>query len=162
MPLKENLVGRLTKHHRHLHDVFNILDVWSRSIIIQMWPEPPSFCTTDNYIAPWLILSYKSMEKVYTLRTVISSYIWLYYKIGVMLFFFALTLTIAHSLALILMRLWLRSSAYNAPIREPMEVPPMRSTGMPASQRARNTPTWEQPLDRRMEKQKIFMMILSD
>ena len=64
----------------------------------------------------------------------------------------ALTLTIAHSLALILMRLWLRSSAYSAPIRDPMEVPPMRSTGMPASQRALRIPTWEQPLSRRVEK----------
>ncbi|TNN70748.1 hypothetical protein EYF80_019031 [Liparis tanakae] len=60
--------------------------------------------------------------------------------------------TIAHSLALILMRLWLRSSAYSAPIREPIEVPPIRSTGMPASQSARIIPTWEQPLSRRVEK----------
>lgn len=62
------------------------------------------------------------------------------------------TLTIAHSLALILMRLWLRSSAYSAPIREPMEVPPMMSTGIPASQIARIIPTWEQPLNRRVDK----------
>ncbi|TNN44497.1 hypothetical protein EYF80_045319 [Liparis tanakae] len=39
----------------------------------------------------------------------------------------------AHSRARTLMRLLFFSSAYSAPIRAPMEVPPTMSTGMPAS-----------------------------
>lgn len=38
------------------------------------------------------------------------------------------------------------SSAYSAPMNEPMEVPPTMSTGIPASLSARRMPTWEQPL----------------
>jgi hypothetical protein len=32
-------------------------------------------------------------------------------------------------------------------MKEPMEVPPTRSMGMPASVSARRMPTWEQPLE---------------
>ena len=42
-------------------------------------------------------------------------------------------LTMDHSRARPFMRLVLLSSAYSAPIREPMEVPPTRSMGMPDS-----------------------------
>lgn len=50
-------------------------------------------------------------------------------------------LTMAHSRARTLIRLLLFSSAYSAPIREPMEVPPTMSTGIPASLIARRMPT---------------------
>lgn len=56
--------------------------------------------------------------------------------------------TMAHSRARTLIRLLLFSSAYSAPIREPMEVPPTMSIGIPASFSARRMPTWEQPLKR--------------
>lgn len=54
--------------------------------------------------------------------------------------------TLAHSRARCLVRLALRSSAYRAPMKEPMDVPPTRSTGTPASSKAFSTPMWEQPL----------------
>lgn len=56
------------------------------------------------------------------------------------------THTLAHSRARCLVRLALRSSAYRAPMKEPIEVPPTRSTGTPASSNAFSTPMCEQPL----------------
>ena len=56
------------------------------------------------------------------------------------------THTLAHSRARCLVRLALRSSAYRAPMKEPMDVPPTRSTGTPASSNAFSTPMCEQPL----------------
>lgn len=54
--------------------------------------------------------------------------------------------TLAHSRARCLVRLALRSSAYRAPMKEPIDVPPTRSTGTPASSNAFSTPICEQPL----------------
>lgn len=54
--------------------------------------------------------------------------------------------TLAHSRARCFVRLALRSSAYRAPMKEPMDVPPTRSTGTPASSNAFSTPMCEQPL----------------
>lgn len=54
--------------------------------------------------------------------------------------------TLAHSRARCLVRLALRSSAYRAPMNEPIDVPPTRSTGTPASSNAFSTPICEQPL----------------
>lgn len=54
--------------------------------------------------------------------------------------------TLAHSRARCLVRLALRSSAYKAPMKEPIDVPPTRSTGTPASSNAFSTPICEQPL----------------
>lgn len=58
------------------------------------------------------------------------------------------THTFAHSRARCFVRLALRSSAYRAPMKEPMDVPPTRSTGTPASSNAFSTPMCEQPLER--------------
>lgn len=57
--------------------------------------------------------------------------------------------TLAHSRARCFVRLALRSSAYRAPMKEPMDVPPTRSTGTPASSNAFSTPMCEQPLQGR-------------
>lgn len=54
--------------------------------------------------------------------------------------------TLDHSLALCLVLTALLSSAYRAPMNEPMDVPPTMSIGIPASSMALITPTWEQPL----------------
>lgn len=54
--------------------------------------------------------------------------------------------TLAHSRARCLVRTALRSSAYSAPMKEPMEVPPTMSMGIPASSIDLITPMWEQPL----------------
>jgi len=54
--------------------------------------------------------------------------------------------TLAHSRARCLVRTALRSSAYSAPMKDPMEVPPTMSMGIPASSIALITPMWEQPL----------------
>ena len=54
--------------------------------------------------------------------------------------------TLDHSRARCLTRTALRSSAYKAPMNEPMEVPPTMSMGMPASSMALITPTCEHPL----------------
>lgn len=56
--------------------------------------------------------------------------------------------TFDHSLALCLVRTALLSSAYRAPMKEPMDVPPTMSIGIPASSMAFITPTCEQPLQR--------------
>lgn len=54
--------------------------------------------------------------------------------------------TLDHSLALCLVLTALLSSAYSAPMNEPIEVPPTMSIGIPASSIALITPTCEQPL----------------
>lgn len=60
--------------------------------------------------------------------------------------------TFDHSLALCLVRTALLSSAYSAPINEPIDVPPTMSIGIPASSIAFITPTCEQPLQERKRK----------
>lgn len=54
--------------------------------------------------------------------------------------------TLDHSLALCLVLTALLSSAYSAPMNEPIDVPPTMSIGIPASSMALITPTWEHPL----------------
>lgn len=54
--------------------------------------------------------------------------------------------TLAHSRARCLVRTALRSSAYSAPMKEPMEVPPTMSMGIPASSIDLITPMCEHPL----------------
>lgn len=63
--------------------------------------------------------------------------------------------TLDHSLALCLVLTALLSSAYSAPMNEPIEVPPIMSIGIPASSMAFMTPTWEQPLKTTKRKKKI-------